>query len=355
MPRSWFEIKNAAADDVATVTIFDEIGYWGITAADFNREFRAIKAPTINLEINSPGGSVFDGIAIYNMLKASGKTINGSVMGVAASIASVILMACTKITMPANAMVMVHSPSSGVWGTAVEMRDMADVLDKISASLVATYVKRTGKTEDEVKAMLAKDTWMTADEAKANGFADEVTDSIEVTAKFDMERIPEAARAAFKPAQKAPVAKVEDNKPAVSFVDQVVALATAAGFQAHAPLWAGKFKTADEVTARIAEAVEITALCKLVNKADEAVAFIKDGKTLAEVSATLVNAAAADDKQIDTSTKNDGDKSTNKVPTVSSVWDKRNQRNQPINKDAGQSAEKKADPYARRRMNTNGA
>jgi hypothetical protein len=158
-------------------------------------------------------------------------------MGVAASIASVILMAADKITMPENAFVMVHAPSGGVFGNASDMREMADVLDKISASLVATYVKRTGKTEDEVKAMLATDTWMTAAEAKAAGFADEVLDAVELTAKWDMadDRIPEAQRAAFKAVAKpAPVvAVVPPAKPAVPVAEQIAALAKEAGFEAH--------------------------------------------------------------------------------------------------------------------------
>lgn len=330
--KRWFQIQNAASTEAATVTIFDEIGLWGITAADFNREFRAIQAPIINLEINSPGGSVFDGLAIYNMLRGSGKTINAKVMGVAASIASVILMAADKITMPENAMVMVHSPMGGVFGTADEMREMADVLDKVKTSLVATYVKRTGKSEEEITAMLAKDTWMTAAEAKDSGFADEVTDSLELTAKFEMDdRIPEAARAVFKAAAKPPVPAPQPTPAPVAaapFAEQVVALATAAGFEAHAPQWALEFTELAAVEARISEARDIRALCAAVKKDDTASDFIAGKKTLAEVRAALTDLIAEGDQHVDTTKPN-----SNQPPvqgpaavTTAGIWAKRNKQ-----------------------------
>lgn len=372
MPR-WFEIRNAAAEDVATVAILDEIGLWGITAADFNRDFRAIKANVINLEINSPGGSVFDGLAIYNMLRGSGKTINAKVMGVAASIASIILMAADKISMPANSMVMVHSPMGGVFGTADEMRDFADMLDKVKVGLVATYMKRTGKSEAEVMDMLAKDTWMTAAEAKENGFADEVIDAVEMSAKFDLERIPEAARAVFakaKPAAKtadeiaaeeaaaqaaadaAAAAQAAAAKASVPFADQVKALATEAGFEVHASAWALAYTKPEEVTARIGAAREIKAFCALAGKADQADGFVKAGKSVADVRTELQNAQAAADKHVDTAKKGDGPVAN--APNVLAVYDKRAAKdsNQPIE---GPSAATTAGIWAKRNKQTAGA
>lgn len=339
--RTWFNIQNAASEDEATVSIYDEIGMWGITAADFNREFKAITGKIVNVEINSPGGSVFDGIAIYNMLIASGKTINMKVMGVAASIASLILMAGNKIVMPANAMVLVHSPKGGMFGTAEEMRDMADVLDKVKASLVGVYMKRTGKTEEEVTALLAKDTWMTAAEAKAAGFADEVIDAVDAKALFDLERIPEPVRAVFKAAaQSEPTAEEiaaataaqhgggSGGAPAVPMADQIVAAAKDAGFEAHAPLWAMTFSKLEDVMARIAVAREIKALCGAVKHADKADGYIAAGKTMAEVHIALTNAIAATDQHIDTSRKNSNQPAQQgpSAVTTAGIWAARNKQ-----------------------------
>ena len=323
MAKRLSEITNAAEAE-ATLSIFDEIGFWGTNAADFRRELEAISAPVIRLHINSPGGSVFDGVAIYNLLKASGKTVKGKVMGVAASIASVILMAADEIDMPANAMLMVHAPSGGVWGTAEEMREMADVLDKVQSSLVATYAKRTGKSEDEINALLAKDTWLTAAEAKELGFTDTVSDAIELEARFDAadERLPEEARAAFKAAADKRAAdeaarieaeaeaerKREEEAAAAekaTWAAQVKALAEGAGLAVHAAAWAVKFTKPEEVTARIAEVREITALFELAGKGDKAAAVITAGKSLADARTELQNTLAENDQHIDTSRTNE--------------------------------------------------
>ena len=340
--RTWFNITNAASDE-ATIAIFDEIGMWGITAASFERELKAVSAGVINLEINSPGGSVFDGLAIYNMLRASGKTVNVKVMGVAASIASVIAMAGTKISMPANSMIMVHAPSGGVFGTATEMRDMAEVLDKVQASLIGVYMKRTGKTEDEISAMLAKDTWLSADEALALGFADEITDAVELTASFDVtdERLPEAARTAFKAAADArtaaeaaaEAARVEAERVAeeervaaealaaqATFAAQVGTLVKGTGFEAHAAAWAVKYAKPEEVTARITECREIKALFELAEMGDKVVAVLAAGKSLADARVELQNALAEKDKHIDTSRV---EKPVAKAPKFIDVYAKR--------------------------------
>lgn len=310
--KQFYSITNAAGD-AAKLSIFDEIGFWGITAADFARDLAAITAPVINLEINSPGGSVFDGIAIYNLLRSSGKQINATVMGVAASIASVILMSADKITMPANSMVMVHAPSGGVFGTAEQMRDMADVLDKVQANLVATYVKRTGMSEEDVKALLVKDTWLTAAEAKEKGFADEVIEAVELTAAFDItdERVPETARTAFKAAADARTKREADEAAARAaaekpFAERVTALLAGTGFEAHAGKWAAKFKTADEITAQLTVAREVKALFDLAKHGDKADALIARAASLDEARTELQNALAADDKHIDTSRTDPG-------------------------------------------------
>ncbi|MBN8494930.1 MAG: Clp protease ClpP, partial [Burkholderiales bacterium] len=145
--KNWFEIK-ARADDTAEVSIFDEIGAYGVSAKEFIDALKAHAGKKVTLSINSPGGSVFDALAMYNALRAHGAEITAKVMGVAASAASIIFMAGDKRVMPENAFLMIHNPLTFAYGNADELRDMAEVLDKIAASLVGIYVTRSGKSED---------------------------------------------------------------------------------------------------------------------------------------------------------------------------------------------------------------
>ncbi|MEJ8811410.1 head maturation protease, ClpP-related [Variovorax ureilyticus] len=196
----FFKFKNSASG--STLSIYDEIGVLGVQASDFRQQLDAVQSPTLALEINSPGGDVFAGVAIYNMLKASGKTIAVKVMGVAASAASLIAMAGDTIEMPENTFMMVHNPLTGIYGNAEDLREAADVLDKIGESLLAAYVGKTGMPEAEMKALLAHDTWLTAGEALTKGFATKVTPAINAQASFSMKRadLPANVAAMFKAA-----------------------------------------------------------------------------------------------------------------------------------------------------------
>lgn len=186
--RSWFSIQ-AKADDEADVLIYDYIGWGGVTAADFAKELQAIKAKTINVRVNSPGGDVFDGLAIYNSLKAHGAQVHVRVDGVAASIASIIAMAGQSITMGESAFFMVHHPWAFAIGNAADMREMAATLDKIGESLASIYASRTKATKEQVLAWMDAETWFNAEEAKAAGLADAVQGSdheaAQARARFD--------------------------------------------------------------------------------------------------------------------------------------------------------------------------
>jgi ATP-dependent Clp protease protease subunit len=188
--RSWFTAAAAADGRTADIAIYDEIGHWGVTAKDFRDALEALgPVDTINLRINSPGGEVFDGIAVHNMLARSKATVNVTVDGLAASIASLIAMAGDQVTMPENAMMMVHDPSGIVMGTAADMQDMADALDKISTAMAATYARKTGQTPEAIAQIMDAETWLTAAEAKELGFADEVTPPARISARFDVQNL----------------------------------------------------------------------------------------------------------------------------------------------------------------------
>lgn len=168
-----FEVMNAAGAKKAAIHLLDAVSYWnGNDARTFQQRLAALDVDEIDLYINSPGGSVFEGVTIYNLLVAHPATVNVHVLGLAASISSVIMLAGDKVEIAENAMVMIHDPSAAVWGKAEQMRQVADVLDKITESIVNTYETRTKLTRDQLRAAMAAETYYTADEAVANGFAD---------------------------------------------------------------------------------------------------------------------------------------------------------------------------------------
>jgi ATP-dependent Clp endopeptidase proteolytic subunit ClpP len=185
---NWYKITNKA--DSAEIEIYDEIGKsWGkddptVSAKNFISELKKITADNINLHINSPGGSVFEGNTIYNALKAHKSKITVYVDGLAASIASVIAMAGDTIKMPENAMMMVHDPSGLVWGTAEDMRKMANALKKMKSGLVSAYHDKTGLDDEEISDLMSDETWFTAQEAVDMGFADEMLKPVEAQANI---------------------------------------------------------------------------------------------------------------------------------------------------------------------------
>jgi ATP-dependent protease ClpP protease subunit len=162
------------------IWLYDQVGegwFGGMSAKTFVAELQKLgKVDVINLHINSPGGSVFDGVAIYNSLKSHPARIEVDVDALAASIASVIAMAGDEIRIAENAMMMIHDPTGVAVGGAEEMRKTADLLDQIKDVIVSTYVKRT-KKENEIRAMMAEETWMTGGDAVDMGFADLLTPS----------------------------------------------------------------------------------------------------------------------------------------------------------------------------------
>ena len=195
----WYEIKNKA--EKAEIWIYDQIGedFWtggGTTAKAFQKELSAVTASQIDLHINSPGGEVFDGITIYNLLKQHPATITTYIDGIAASIASVIALVGDKVVMAENALYMMHNPSGMVVGNANDMRSMADVLDKVRGSMLKVYSGKSGKEDQDIVPLLDAETWMNADEALEAGFIDEIGGRMDMAAYARF--IPVMAKAGFK-------------------------------------------------------------------------------------------------------------------------------------------------------------
>lgn len=202
MNNRWFRCAAAGARR-AEVTLFDDIGGFGITAQDFVAELDALgPLDALTVAINSGGGDVFEGLAIYNRLRALSAPVTVRIDGLAASIASIIAMAGEEIVMPESAWVMVHDPSALVAGGAEDMRRMAGTLDGIKGTLADIYVARTGLPKAEIEAMMAAETWMAGPEAVARGFATRLITTPAIAASLNFSkfhRVPEEVRRTFTP------------------------------------------------------------------------------------------------------------------------------------------------------------
>jgi ATP-dependent Clp endopeptidase proteolytic subunit ClpP len=169
----WYEIKNLSADTV-DIAIYDEIGFWGVTASDFVNELKSVDAKNIQLSINSPGGDVFDGLAILNSLRQHPASVNVVIDGVAASAASFIAMAGDTVKMAPQSMMMIHDASGLVVGNSQDMQEMAALLDKTSDNIASVYAQRAGGTQEDWRAAMKAETWYTDQEAVDAGLADEI-------------------------------------------------------------------------------------------------------------------------------------------------------------------------------------
>lgn len=182
---------KALDENTAELTLYGEISdisWWGdeVTPKQFKEDLDALgDIDTLNVYINSPGGDVFAGQAIYSMLKRHKATINVYVDGLAASIASLIAMAGDKVIMPANAMMMVHNPWTFAFGNANDFRKLADDMDKIRDSMVVAYESRSALTTDEIIELLDAETWLSAEDCLEYGFCDEIEETKEIAACVD--------------------------------------------------------------------------------------------------------------------------------------------------------------------------
>lgn len=174
----------AKADGSAEITLYDVIDrFWGISAAAIYEQLKELgDVKSIRVRINSPGGSVFEGMAIYNLLKQHAARVTVSVDGLAASMASVVAMAGDDIEIGEGAYLMIHDPLGFVRGGSEDMREMAELLDKIRDQIIGVYARRTAQSEDQIREWMQDETWMTADEAVTNGFASRSVAGLKIAA-----------------------------------------------------------------------------------------------------------------------------------------------------------------------------
>jgi ATP-dependent Clp protease protease subunit len=351
----WYQFR-AHVKAAPQIVIYDEIGGFGIPAKAFLDELKALgPVAELTVRINSPGGSVFDGLAIYNALKRHEARVTVWIDGIAASIASMIAVAGDHVVMPENAMLMIHDPSALVIGTAADMRGMAEALDKMKAGMVAAYCDKSDRDDAEIGALMAAETWLSAQEALELGFADRVEQPVRMAAHFDLSRFrntppqlaasptsstpqedemsdaqktrprkPDAveATAAGAVATEASTEQItaagdrpaESAEPALAPAaagepPQVTALAPAAAGANQAPPTAPATAAqpsaqvidldgvrAEERRATLAYVTEVHELCALAGRGDLAAGFITRAAPVAQVRRALLEARAAEDE-----------------------------------------------------------
>ncbi len=278
--NNWYSI--CALNEGAEISIYDEIGAYGVSAKGFLADLGKLpdKAP-LTLRLNSPGGSVFDAVAIYNALQRHAGTVTVSIDGIAASAASYIAMAGDEIIMPENAFLMIHDPSGMVMGTASDMRAMAEALDKIGGSLTRGYAAKSGKPEKDIAKLMAKETWLDAAEALEMGLADTMSEPVKIAASFDVSRfqntppeVVEAVKAKDEPAE------VEiEPEPEFALVPDPATIRTEA----------------------MTYAKMVVDLCRLAGQPQMAASFLSSEASLEDIRKVLIDAKAANDPDISSS------------------------------------------------------
>ncbi|KVA47730.1 head maturation protease, ClpP-related [Burkholderia cepacia] len=318
--KRWWDIRaqaNAAGGSEVEIRIYGDIGFWGTDADLFAAKLDevAATATSIVVAINSMGGDVFDAFAIYNAVRRYAGKVKGRVDGVAASAASLILMACDTIEMPSNARLMIHNPHTVAAGEAGDLRKLADLLESMSDSMLAAYVERSGRTEEEVRAIMDAETWLTAAQAKEQGFCDAIVDPIRIAAYAGAARL--AARYAAVPAEIVAVLEGDGEVPPVNppadpssqppaapdvtaLAAHVYATCRDARIEhcAEGIVLATGLRDRATVDAAIRSAQDIAGICLAASLTELTAGFVADGLTADQVRARLFERVTASQKPI---------------------------------------------------------
>lgn len=181
--EDWFRIVENKKDESAKVYIYDEIGMWGTTAKDFAATLDSLDAKTIHLHVNSPGGSVFDGLAIHASLSNHSAKVIAHVDGLAASAASFIIQAADERIATRNCQIMIHDAKAFAGGNAAQMLKASQLLDKTSDNIADMYSQRGTESAEEFRTRMKLEEWYTGPEAKDLGLVDTVSDADDEDAK----------------------------------------------------------------------------------------------------------------------------------------------------------------------------
>jgi ATP-dependent Clp protease protease subunit len=370
--NKWYSIAAGKAPKSAVINIFGDIGY-GYSASDFQGEFDKIgQVDQIDLHLNTPGGDVFTGNAIYNILARSKAKKVVTIEGLAASMGSVIAMVGDEIIMPQNAMLMIHNPVGGISGNVDEIKSFADALSNMELGIVKAYVDRTGMAEAKVRALMDKETWLSAEAAVQMGFATKVEKPVKMAAMagalgrfknapkdfgvtdfnpepqevdtMKADDIKQMCALAGKPGLADALITAKAELPAVMAAIDAAQKADKATADAAAAAAAGKVDESAVRTKVLAEVSEVKSLCNLAGFGDKADGFITAGKSVSDVITALdalkkeaATAAAAKGKGAKKSEAATGGEVSarqnhrpegNGVKTIdaNAIWDKHNGR-----------------------------
>ncbi len=323
--RDWYRITaEGNAPETADLHVYDAIGSWydGVTAKQFVTDLAKLpqSIKTIRVHVNSPGGDVFDALAIANALRQHPAAVEMSIEGLAASAATIITNGGgDSIKIAENALVMIHNPFGFAVGTARDMRNVADALDRSARAIVATYQRHSPLAREELASMMEAVTWMDADEALANGFATEKVEGLKAAASIDPRAvleisIPEKYMARVAALLKEPADLVQDApapapaEPPRADAATVLQLCARAGLDIDfAQALLGEELTPALVEARVSaevesrqratdRAAEIRAVCSVAGQDDLADDYVSGGMTVDQVRAHLTKVTAKLDK-----------------------------------------------------------
>lgn len=305
---------SSKADKSVEILIYSDIGesWWGdsTTAKSFAQELAAAgDVAEISLRINSNGGSVFDGLAIANTLKAHKAKVTAYIDGLAASIASIIAIAADEVVMSETGYIMIHDPSTWASGTVEDLQHTAEVLSSLRNTLADEYARKTGKTREEMLAVMAAETWLNAKDAVEQGFADRIGPGIPASACVgSVYRDKVLAMMASKPGRPQsqpdqpeakqpdqPEAKQPDHleaksKDAVAVIEACVT----GGFPMLSITALREGWTMQQVADRLEQAKGIQAACAIARVPGRAEGYVSAGMSLVEVRASLFDILAAE-------------------------------------------------------------
>ncbi len=304
--KSWYTIRARAAG--AEVTIYDEIGAHGVSAKGFLAELGALPEGTpIDLRLNSPGGSVFDAVAIHNAILRHEGPVTVWIDGIAASAASYVAMAGDEIVMPENAFLMIHDPAGLVMGTAVDMRAMAEALDKVKGSLVQGYAAKSGRAPEEIATLMAAETWFDAKDALDLGLATRIAEPVRIAARFDIGCFRNAPPALIQAVEADELETVPDRNglgddPVGNGIAEVDPAETVEGHVQPANMPPPETSPPPDLAAiranAIAHARAVIDLCRLAGQPQMAGRFLEEDADLDKVRATLLAAKAQAEPEI---------------------------------------------------------
>lgn len=338
--RPWYRI-SAKADEKADVSLYDAIGsvYDGVSAKQFVDDLGALpeSVKDITLHVNSPGGDVFDAIAIANALKQHPAKVTASIEGLAASAATIVTQGGADVVQIAdNGLVMIHNPMAVALGTASDMRSTAEALDRAGDAIIATYQRHSSLSHDQLSQMMEATTWMSADEAVANGFATEKVGGLKAAALLDPSavsalRCPAKFKAqlesAVKPSERP---ELPDATVILTAVEKAALSASVARefIEAKIPMAEVESRIAAKVHAREASATRsaaITAACQLAKCPELAAGYTASNMPLDAVKAHLATVTAKLDKiEIDASLDPDRGVHPKPVIKIADIYRERN-------------------------------